>query len=219
MILSSGTKKPKIHASAYVAPTATISGDVTVGAGSAILHGAIVVAEGAPLSIGADCVIMEHAVVKSSGGSALQFPMTIADRCIVGPHAFVVGATLGKGAFVGSGASVYNGVTIPGNGRVEPGEVRKPNGDFFEAIFNIEQSPDAGAKAAQAYAQFLRKTHAQDTVLDAHVGTAPSARRASSSRDDALTAPVEADSMVDAMMLEIQEMELRRKERGKRTPQ
>ena len=33
MILSSGTKKPKIHSSAYVAPTATISGDVTIGAG------------------------------------------------------------------------------------------------------------------------------------------------------------------------------------------
>ena len=33
MILSSGTKKPKIHPSAYVAPTATISGDVTIGAG------------------------------------------------------------------------------------------------------------------------------------------------------------------------------------------
>ena len=31
MILSSGSKKPKIHSTAYVAPTATISGDVTIG--------------------------------------------------------------------------------------------------------------------------------------------------------------------------------------------
>ena len=31
MIFSSSTKKPKIHSSAYVAPTATIGGDVTIG--------------------------------------------------------------------------------------------------------------------------------------------------------------------------------------------
>jgi len=30
MIVSSGTKKPNIHASAYVAPSATVSGDVTI---------------------------------------------------------------------------------------------------------------------------------------------------------------------------------------------
>ncbi|MDE2482780.1 MAG: hypothetical protein KGN02_11365 [bacterium] len=218
MILSSGTKKPKIHASAYVAPSATISGDVSIGAGCAVLHGAVITAEGAPVTIGSDCVVMENAVIKASGGSALQFPVAIGDRCIVGPHAYVVGATLGKGAFVGSGASVYNGIAIPANGRVEPGETRKPAGDFFEAVFNIDRAPDASAKAAQTYAQFLRKTHAQDAVLDAHVGSAPNARRASSAKDDALTAPVEADSMVDAMMLELQEMELRRKEGLKKKP-
>ncbi len=214
MMLSSGTKKPKIHASAYVAPTATISGDVTIGAGCAILHGAVIVAEGAPIAIGTDAVVMEHAVIKASGGSALQFPATIADRCIIGPHAYVVGATVGKGAVIGSGARIYNGITLPPNTRIEPNAVRTPKGDFLEAVFNIEQSPDAGAKAAQTYAQFLRKTHAQDTPLAAHVGSAPNARRASQAKDDTLTAPVEADSMVDAMMQELQEMELRRKKRS-----
>ena len=73
MILSSGTKKPKIHSSAYVAPTATISGDVTVGASCAILHGAIVVAEGAPVTIGADTVVMENAVSKPAAGASWSF--------------------------------------------------------------------------------------------------------------------------------------------------
>ncbi len=50
MILSSGTKKPKIHSSAYVAPTATIAGDVTIGADCAVLHGAVIIAEGAPVT-------------------------------------------------------------------------------------------------------------------------------------------------------------------------
>ena len=210
MILSSGTKKPKIHTSAYVAPTATVSGDVTIGAGCAILHGAIVTAEGAPVAIGSDCVIMEHAVVKSSGGTALQFPVSIGERCTIGPHAFVVGATLQKGCSIGSGARIYNGVTIQSNTRIAPNGVKEPSGDFNEAVFNIEKAPDANAKAAQTYSQFLRKTHAQDAVLDAHVATAPPARAREDK--DTLAAPVEADTVVDVMMLELQEMEARRRE-------
>ncbi|MBV8117549.1 MAG: gamma carbonic anhydrase family protein [Candidatus Eremiobacteraeota bacterium] len=112
MIVSSNTKKPKIHASAYVAPTAVVSGDVTIGSGCAVLHGAALVAEGAPLTVGSDTVIMEHAVLKASGGSARQFPLAIGERCIVGPHAYVVGATIGEGCFIASGSKVFNGATM-----------------------------------------------------------------------------------------------------------
>ena len=216
MILSSGTKKPKIHPSAYVAPTATISGDVTVGAGCAILHGAVITAEGASVTIGSDIVVMEHAVVKASGGSATQFPVKIGDRCIIGPHAYVVGATIETGCMIGNGASVYNGVTLKAHTRVADGEVRLPSGDFIEAVFNIERSPDAGAKAAQAYAQFLRKSHAQDTVLDAHANKAPVRR--SSGEEPPKQQTTEVDTVVDAMMLELQEMEHRRQEGLKKKP-
>ncbi|HEX4013787.1 MAG TPA: gamma carbonic anhydrase family protein [Candidatus Cybelea sp.] len=112
MILSSNAKRPKVHSSAYVSPTATIGGEVTIGAGCAVLHGAVIVAEGAPISIGADTVIMENAVLKASGGSALQFPLRIGSRCIVGPQAYVVGATVGDGCFIGSGAKIFNGATL-----------------------------------------------------------------------------------------------------------
>ncbi len=98
MMISSGTKKPKVHASAYVAPTAVISGDVTVEEGCAILYGAVITAEGAPVTIGANSVVMENAVLKSSGGSVMQFPLNVGESCIIGPGAYVVGATLEPGA-------------------------------------------------------------------------------------------------------------------------
>ncbi|HEY6325541.1 MAG TPA: DapH/DapD/GlmU-related protein [Candidatus Cybelea sp.] len=117
MILSSHTKRPKIHSSAYVAPSAIVSGEVTLGAGCAVLHGAVLTAEGAPLRIGDQSVIMENAVLRSSGGRALAFPLSIGERCIVGPHAYVAGATIGDGCFVASGAKVFNGATLePGSG-------------------------------------------------------------------------------------------------------
>ncbi|PZR57994.1 MAG: transferase [Candidatus Meridianibacter frigidus] len=112
MIVSSNAKKPTVHGSAYVAPTATISGDVTIEEGCAILFGSVVTAEGAPITIGANTVVMENAVLKSSGGSALLFPLEIGESCIVGPGAYVVGATIEPGAFIAAGAKVFNGATV-----------------------------------------------------------------------------------------------------------
>jgi len=172
MILASGGKKPKIHSTAYVAPTATISGDVTIDAGCAILHGAIITAEGAPLSIGKDCVVAENAVVKS----VAKFAVKIGDECLLGPHATVVGVAL------------PNGTRLPAN------EVRMPPGDAFGNT--------------KTYAEALRAQHAKDAAQAAHENVAPGGTR----RDDTLQAPVEADTVVDVMMLELQEMEAIRRE-------
>ncbi len=100
MLISSGTKKPNVHAGVYVAPTAVLSGDVTVEEGCAILYGVVVTAEGAPVTIGANTVVMENAVLKSSGGSVMQFPLSIGESCIIGPGAYVVGATIEPGCFI-----------------------------------------------------------------------------------------------------------------------
>jgi carbonic anhydrase/acetyltransferase-like protein (isoleucine patch superfamily) len=213
MILQSGTKRPKIHSSAYVAPTAIISGDVNVGQGCAILHGAVITSEGAPISIGNDCVIMEHAVIKSSGGEATKHPCKIADACIVGPHAYISGATLQQGVYIGAGAKIYNAVTIEKNGRVLPNEVKLPKGSFFEGVYNLDQEPNVGEKAAKKYSGFLRAQHAKDSVIDAHQNVSPGARQGAK-ESDSLAAPVEADSMVDAMMLELQEMQQIRDKKG-----
>jgi hypothetical protein len=57
---------PYVHPEAYVAPTAVLSGQVSVGAGSCVLHGAVLAAEGGPVQIGAGCVIMENAVLRGT---------------------------------------------------------------------------------------------------------------------------------------------------------
>ena len=248
MILSSGTKKPKVHSSAYVAPTATIAGDVTIEAGCAVLHGAVLTAEGAPLRIGSGTVVMENAVVKSSGGSVLQFPCTIGNRCIVGPHAYVVGATVGDGCFIAAGTKIFNGATLEDGSGValggivhvksrlrkgqsvpmqhialgDPAAIHPPEKapelhaqiDFFADVFNIEGGEGARARAAEAYAKFLRKAHAQDTVLSEHRNAKPPPRR--SGEEPPPTQVAEVDKVQDVMMLELQEMEQRRQASIKR---
>jgi carbonic anhydrase/acetyltransferase-like protein (isoleucine patch superfamily) len=205
VIVSSGTKKPKIHSGAYVAPTATVSGDVTIGADCAVLHGAVIVAEGAAVTIGKETVVMENAVLKASGGSAIQFPLSVGDRCIVGPNAYVVGATIGNGCFVAGGSRIANGTKLEDHKTV-PATLDK---GFFEDVFNVEAGKDIAARAAQAYAKFLRKVHAQDKPLDEHRTAAPQRR---SGEEPPPTQVAEVDKVVDVMMLELEEMEHRRQE-------
>ena len=57
---------PSVHPDAYVAPTAVLSGQVSVGAGSCVMHGAVLTADGGPVEVGANCVIMEHAVLRGT---------------------------------------------------------------------------------------------------------------------------------------------------------
>ena len=57
---------PSVHPEAYVAPTAVLSGQVRVGPGSCVLHGAVLSADGGPVDVGSSRVIMEHAVLRET---------------------------------------------------------------------------------------------------------------------------------------------------------
>ncbi|MDQ2873070.1 MAG: hypothetical protein M3R35_08090 [Candidatus Eremiobacteraeota bacterium] len=219
MMVSSGTKTPRIHPSAYVAASAIVSGDVTVEEGCAVLHGAVLASEGAPLVVGANSVVMENAVLKASGGDALQFPLTIGESCIIGPNAYVVGATVEPGCFIAAGAKVYNGAVLVEGSSIAPGAVHPPEsaGDahvrapFFESVFNVPQTDDAGAKAAEVYSRFLRKAHAQDAVIAETPKKAASKGPVLKSREEpAPTQSVEVEKVVDVMFVELEEARQRR---------
>jgi carbonic anhydrase/acetyltransferase-like protein (isoleucine patch superfamily) len=111
-------KRPRIHPEAYVAPTAVISGDVEIGEGSRILHGAVITSEGAPVVIGSHCVIMEHAVIRGAGGRARSFPASIGDYSLVGPHAYLVGCRVEDRCFIATGSIVFNGAHLKRGCRV-----------------------------------------------------------------------------------------------------
>jgi carbonic anhydrase/acetyltransferase-like protein (isoleucine patch superfamily) len=93
---------PSVHHKAYVAPTAVLSGQVSVGAGSYIMHGAVLAAEGGPVQAGAGCVIMENAVLR---GTERHRPL-IGDWVLVGPHAQLTGCTVADEVFLAASTPV-----------------------------------------------------------------------------------------------------------------
>jgi hypothetical protein len=51
MLLEHNGERPKVHSTAYVAPNATLCGDVTVGKDSRVMFGAVLTAEGRPVRV------------------------------------------------------------------------------------------------------------------------------------------------------------------------
>jgi carbonic anhydrase/acetyltransferase-like protein (isoleucine patch superfamily) len=109
MLIEHAGKRPTIDPTAWVAPDATLCGDVTIGPGVRNLHGARLVGEaGGAIRIGRDAIIMENGVIRASP----KHPCTIGDPCLIGPSAHVTGATLEDEVFVATGAAIFHGAVL-----------------------------------------------------------------------------------------------------------
>jgi carbonic anhydrase/acetyltransferase-like protein (isoleucine patch superfamily) len=108
MLLEHQGKAPTVDATAYVAPNATLCGDVTIGPGCRVLFGAVITAEGGPVRLGAECIVMENAVVRGTP----KDPIHVGDHVLIGPTAYLTGCTIDDDVFLATGTRVFNGARI-----------------------------------------------------------------------------------------------------------
>ncbi|MGL3149628.1 gamma carbonic anhydrase family protein [Microbacterium sp. A82] len=100
--------RPRIHDTAVIAPTAVISGDVEIGPGCQVLHGAVITAEGGAIRLGEHVIVMENSLIRATAANAVH----IGDHTLVGTLASIAGATVGEEVFFASGARIFNGAII-----------------------------------------------------------------------------------------------------------
>lgn len=85
-----------------IAPTAHVSRHATVGAGTIVMHGAIV---NAGANVGNNCIINTRALIEHDA--------TVEDHCHISTGAILNGdVSIGAGSFVGSGSVIKEGVSI-----------------------------------------------------------------------------------------------------------
>jgi carbonic anhydrase/acetyltransferase-like protein (isoleucine patch superfamily) len=124
VILEHAGRAPTVDPSAYVAPNAVVSGDVTVGPGARVLFGAVLTAEaGGAIALGANSIVMEQAVVRGRTG----YDARIGDHVLIGPHAHVNGCDVGDGVFVATGASIFPGARVGAGAEIRIGAVLQVN--------------------------------------------------------------------------------------------
>ena len=108
MLVEHGGIRPTVDPGAYVAPTATLCGDVRVGPDARVLFGAVLTADGGPVEIGAGSIVMENAVLRGTP----RDPLRLGRQVLVGPLAYLTGCAVGDEAFLATGCRVFNGARI-----------------------------------------------------------------------------------------------------------
>ena len=140
MIVSYRGKRPKIHPTAFVAPTAVLIGDVEVGPESSIWFGAVLRGDNGPIRIGARTSVQDNAVLHVTNLTQIDDDVTIGhaavmEDCHVKRHALIGsnatllnGSIIGEGSLIAAGAVVGEGVEIPDRVLAAgvPAKVKKP---------------------------------------------------------------------------------------------
>jgi carbonic anhydrase/acetyltransferase-like protein (isoleucine patch superfamily) len=92
----------------FIADTARVFGNVTLGNHCSIWFGAVLRGDADQIIVGSNSNVQENAVVHVDSG----FPVRIGKHCIIGHGAIVHGATLANHVLVGMHATILNGAKI-----------------------------------------------------------------------------------------------------------
>ena len=118
-------KHPQVHPDAWIAPTATLVGDVTVEAGASVWYGVVVRADFGAIVIRAGANVQDNSVLHGGDDPVTEVgpKATIGHLCVV--HGCVIGAEalIGNGSTVQDGARIGRRTLIGAGSLVPPGMV------------------------------------------------------------------------------------------------
>ncbi|XP_042430799.1 gamma carbonic anhydrase 1, mitochondrial-like [Zingiber officinale] len=122
-------KVPNVHKDAFVAPSASVIGDVQVGHGSSIWYGCVLRGDVNSIYVGSGTNIQDNSLVHvaKSNLSGKVLPTIIGDNVTVGHSAVLHGCTVENESFVGMGAVLLDGVVVEEHGMVAAGSLVRQN--------------------------------------------------------------------------------------------
>ncbi|MFJ8185326.1 gamma carbonic anhydrase family protein [Streptomyces sp. NPDC096105] len=123
LITGIGGREPRIDEGVFVAPTASVIGDVTLRAGASVWYGAVLRGDVESIAVGADSNVQDNCTLHADPG----FPVTVGERVSIGHNAVVHGAAVGDDCLIGMGATVLNGAVI-GAGSLVAAQALVPQG-------------------------------------------------------------------------------------------
>lgn len=117
---------PNVNGTAWVAPNATLVGNVTLGPESSVFYGAVLRGDTDAISLGARSNLQDNVVVHCDTG----IPTSIGAGVSVGHGAVVHGCTIEDDCLIGMGATVMNGAVIGAESLVAGGAVVLEGAEF-----------------------------------------------------------------------------------------
>lgn len=103
-LIQLGDAAPSVADTAWVAPTAVLIGAVEVAEGASIWYGAVLRGDNEPIVVGRNTNVQDNAVFHTDEG----IPVSLGEGVSIGHGAIVHGATVGDHVLVGMGAILMN---------------------------------------------------------------------------------------------------------------
>jgi len=117
---------PQLAATAWVADSAQVMGNVVLADGASVWFGAVIRGDTEAIHVGRNSNVQDASVLHADLGQ----PLTIGDNVTVGHQVMLHGCTVGDGALIGIGAIVLNGAKIGKNCLVGAGSLVTEGKEF-----------------------------------------------------------------------------------------
>ena len=157
MIYSLDTGTPQCGENVYVAPTATVVGDVVLGSNVGVWFGAVIRGDNERITLGDGTNVQDCCVLHTDPGCPLNIGenvtighkavlhgCTVEDGCLIGINAVILNnARIGKNCLIGANALITDGKEIPPNSLVvgAPGRViRQLNDNEIDMLDRFNKS-------------------------------------------------------------------------------
>jgi len=126
-------KSPRVHPTAFIAPTAVIVGDVTIEENASVWYNAVVRADFSAIAIRRGANVQDGAVlhVTPIHGVLVGPGATVAHLCLI--H----GAEIGEEALVGNSSTVLDGARIGARAMVAAGSLVTPGTEIPEGMLAL----------------------------------------------------------------------------------
>lgn len=131
-----GDKEPQLGKGVWVAPNATVIGDIHLGDHVSIWWSAVLRGDNDPITIGANSNIQDGSVLHTDEG----VPMNIGANVTVGHLVMLHGCTIGDGSLIGIGSVILNRAVI-GKQCIVGANTLIPEGKVFPDRVLIVGSP------------------------------------------------------------------------------
>ncbi|WP_193614676.1 gamma carbonic anhydrase family protein [Nocardioides lijunqiniae] len=174
-------RRPRVHPEAFVAPTATLIGDVTVERGASVWFGAVLRGDICAIVVREGANVQDNSVVHATPDQTVEIGAgaTVAHGCIV--H----GAVIGEQALLGNGSTILDGARLGAGSLVAAGSLVGPGADIPEGVlaagtpaqvkrplagtdaeFWVQSNPPYYAELAQRHLAGLREIGPDDVSSD-----------------------------------------------------
>ena len=124
---------PSVPSSAWVADSARVMGNVTLGEDTSVWFGAVLRGDTSTITVGKGSNVQDNSVLHADNG----MPLVIGEGVTVGHQVMLHGCTVGNNSLIGIGAIVLNGVKIGNNCLVGAGALVTEGKEFADGSMII----------------------------------------------------------------------------------